>query len=64
MNMSPEALGLGPIFDRVRDAVIAVEAETGRIVAWNPGAERLFGHAAADICGRLKVAGESCFVTS
>jgi PAS domain S-box-containing protein len=52
MNVTPEALGLGPFFDRVRDAVIAVEAETGRIVAWNAGAETLFGHAAADITGR------------
>src|SRR4051812_38550740 len=33
------------------DCVIAIDGH-GRIVAWNPAAERTFGHPAADVLGR------------
>src|SRR6266566_2629064 len=39
-------LNLGQLFDRVLDAVVVAELATGRIVLWNPAAERLFGYAA------------------
>lgn len=43
------------------DAVIAMDS-AGRVLAWNPGAERLYGYAAAEALGRtmahLRVKGE------
>jgi two-component system CheB/CheR fusion protein len=49
----PEDFGLGELFSRVPDAIIVREAATGRIVLWNPGAEAIFGYAAAEVLGRL-----------
>ena len=42
----PQEFGLGPLFDRLRDAVVVADLEYGRIVLWNPAAESLFGFAA------------------
>lgn len=39
------------VLENVSDAIVAADAE-GRIVFWNPGAERIFGHAAADALGQ------------
>jgi PAS domain S-box-containing protein len=47
----PEELGLGPLFDRLRDAVVVADLEYGRIVLWNPAAESLFGFAAERSAG-------------
>ena len=41
--MRPQDPGLARLLDLVRDAVIVADAETGRIVLWNPAAERTFG---------------------
>ena len=43
-TMRPEDLGMGRLFERVRDAVIVADTKTGRIVLWNPDAERVFGY--------------------
>ncbi|HEY3083034.1 MAG TPA: ATP-binding protein [Chloroflexota bacterium] len=36
----------------MRDAVVVADAASGRIVAWNPAAERLLGYAAAEAVGQ------------
>src|SRR5437588_579290 len=44
-------LNLGVLIDRVLDAVIVARLATGRIVLWNPAAERLFGYTAEQAIG-------------
>ena len=44
----PQDLGIGPLFERVRDAVIVAEAFTGRIVLWNLAASEVFGYSPAE----------------
>ncbi len=39
----PQDLGIGRLFERVRDAVIVADAHSGRIVLWNPAATEIFG---------------------
>jgi two-component system sensor kinase FixL len=46
-----EALGLGRLFDTIRDAVVVAEVGAGRIVLWNPAAARLFGYTSEEIVG-------------
>ena len=54
--LSPEDVGLGPLFWQIRDAVVVGDPLTGEIVLWNPGAAALFGYAESDILGqRLEV---------
>jgi PAS domain S-box-containing protein len=43
-GFKPEDFGIGKLFTRIQDAVIVGDARDGRIVLWNPGAERLFGY--------------------
>lgn len=45
-------LGLGVLFDRVLDAVVIARLATGRIVLWNPAAEKLFGFSPAEVIGK------------
>ena len=50
-GVRPEDLGIGRLFERVRDAVIVAEAKTERIVLWNPAAERVFGYSVPEALG-------------
>ena len=53
--MRPEDLGIGTLFDRVRDAVIVADAKTGRVVLWNPAATGVFGYSAHEALAGLSV---------
>jgi PAS domain S-box-containing protein len=45
-------LQVGPLFERVLDAIVVARAATGEIVLWNTAAEKLFGYTAAEIVGK------------
>src|SRR5438105_5284028 len=51
-NETDTDLNLGGLIDRVLDAVIVARLTNGRIVLWNPAAERLFGYTAEQAIGR------------
>lgn len=40
----PSDFGIGQLFEVIPDAVIIGDAQTGRVVLWNPGAAELFGY--------------------
>ncbi len=46
--MRPQDLGIGRLFESVRDAVVVAVANTGRIVLWNPAATEIFGYSASE----------------
>jgi PAS domain S-box-containing protein/diguanylate cyclase (GGDEF)-like protein len=48
--VSAETLGIGQLFDRIRDAVVVAD-EAGRIVLWNPAASQIFGYSAEEAIG-------------
>jgi PAS domain S-box-containing protein len=49
--LSPDELGLGPLFWASRDAVLVGGAD-GRILCWNPAAEELYGYTAEEVVGQ------------
>ena len=51
--IEPAQLGIGSLFDRVRDAVVVGDAASGRIVLWNAAAEDLFGYTREEAFGLL-----------
>lgn len=51
-TVEPQDLGIGRLFARVRDAIVVVSVDTGRIVLWNPAAEQLFGYGVDEVFGR------------
>src|SRR5215472_11791224 len=51
--LSPGDLGIGRLFEHVRDAVVVADAADGRIVLWNPAAEAMFGYSAEEAAGLL-----------
>ncbi len=49
----PQDLGIGRLYEAVRDAVVVADARTGRIVLWNPAASRIFGYSRPEALGLL-----------
>jgi PAS domain S-box-containing protein len=45
-------LDLHILFERALEAVVVAQLTTGRIVLWNPAAEKLFGYSAQEIVGQ------------
>jgi PAS domain S-box-containing protein len=46
--LHPQDLGIGRLFERIRDADIVALAPTQRIVLWNPAATNIFGYSASE----------------
>lgn len=46
--MRPEELGIGRLFEHIRDAAIVADARTQQILLWNPAASRIFGYSASE----------------
>ena len=47
----PQDLGIGRLYEAIRDAVVVADARTGRIVLWNPAASRIFGYSRPEALG-------------
>jgi PAS domain S-box-containing protein len=47
----PQDLGIGKLFETVRDAVIVAEVTTGRIILWNRAATKVFGYSPEEALG-------------
>jgi len=48
-------LGFGKLFERIRDGVIAADAETQRIVLWNSAATSIFGYSSSEALRGMRV---------
>ena len=49
--MRPQDLGIGRLFENVRDAIIVADAATGRVVLWNRAATEVFGYSPEEAMG-------------
>lgn len=52
MTVTPDDLGIGRLFDTIREAVVIADVQTGRIVLWNRAATAVFGHTAEQAVGQ------------
>lgn len=52
-SAAPADLGIGILFEVVRDAIVVGRADTGRIVAWNHAATDMFGYTTEQATGML-----------
>jgi PAS domain S-box-containing protein len=48
----PHQLGLGTLFETMRDAVVVASASEGFILLWNPAAAQIFGYAKEEVLGK------------
>ena len=46
--MKPRDVGIGKLFESIRDAVVVAEADTGQIILWNPAATEIFGYSSTE----------------
>ncbi|MDQ4063437.1 MAG: PAS domain S-box protein [Actinomycetota bacterium] len=46
--MQPQDLGIGRLFESVRDAIVVAEANSGQIILWNQAATEIFGYSRAE----------------
>ncbi len=48
---SPRSLGIGVLFEHVRDSVVVADPVDGRIILWSKSAESLFGYSQSEAVG-------------
>ena len=51
VTLKPQDLGIGKLFESVREATIVADATTGRIVLWNLAATEIFGYSSSEALG-------------
>ena len=49
--MRPQDLGIGRLFERIRDAAIVADVKSQRIVFWNQAATNIFGYSPSEVLG-------------